>query len=221
MAYGQLIFWVTKLSSPEACVVNMSSYREDESPGSGEEVIGHIMLLWRKGEHETAISYDGLNAHAFWHCGHLAMFTGLPDVFKDVIPLFRWGSFTDVEHTHSNFEYFYLFAAFQCFIGICQSGIIKTNRQTNTTPLAIPGMSFWSILSHLQAASCIGATIYLATLMLMLAIILVPSPAKSLLHMHQALLCSPHHPSILPSPLTHLQAVSCNDISIYTAALRP
>lgn len=115
MTYGQLIFRATDLFSPEACVpilVNMSPYGKDESPGSEEEVIGHIMLLWRKGEHETAISYDGPSAHAFWHCGHLAMFTGLPDVFKDVIPLFRWGSFTDVEHTHSNFEYFYLFAAF-------------------------------------------------------------------------------------------------------------
>lgn len=31
------------------------------------------------------ISYDNQDAYAFWHCMHLAMFTGLPLAFKDVI----------------------------------------------------------------------------------------------------------------------------------------
>lgn len=35
-----------------------------------------------KGEHEMPISYDNPDAHAFWHCMHLAMFTV---AFKDVI----------------------------------------------------------------------------------------------------------------------------------------
>lgn len=47
-----------------------------------------------KGVHEMPISYDNPDAHAFWHCMHLAMFTGLSVAFKDVIPCLFFFCFT-------------------------------------------------------------------------------------------------------------------------------
>lgn len=60
------------------CHINMSAWGDGWEP-----------RIWRggqqpqaaaqrpKGEHEMPISDDSPDAHAFWHCMHLAMFTGL------------------------------------------------------------------------------------------------------------------------------------------------
>lgn len=65
------------------CHINMSPWGDGWEP-----------RIWRggqqprstaqrpKGEHEMPISNDNPDAHAFWHCMHLAMFTGLPVAFK-------------------------------------------------------------------------------------------------------------------------------------------
>lgn len=39
-----------------------------------------------KEEHEMPISYDNPDAHALWHCMHLAMFTVFSVAFKDTTP---------------------------------------------------------------------------------------------------------------------------------------
>lgn len=47
-----------------------------------------------KGEHEMPISCDNPDAHAFWHCVHLEMFTGLPVAFKEMIGMSFLSSIT-------------------------------------------------------------------------------------------------------------------------------
>lgn len=51
------------------------------SRGSNREVSSPRSAAQRsKGQHEMPISYDNPDAHAFWHCVHLEMFSGLPVV---------------------------------------------------------------------------------------------------------------------------------------------